>query len=72
MIFYLAQLYLCVGFGFYFGVSVARIHVFDNATLHSVIKGFLFNVLLWPIAAVLCLLDYLDSDDSMNRKTDEN
>lgn len=45
--------YLMFGLWTWFCLSLCRWHTFKNASVSSVVYGFLTCVLLWPIASVL-------------------
>ena len=61
--------YLAIGLGFYLGISLCRLDSFKDATLVSIVRGFVLGLLFWPIGAVvLVLLDHKNSETTQRSK----
>ncbi len=56
--------YLFIGLGVHLGLSVARWGTYKQATLFSVVLGFVFCVTLWPVGLiVIYLIDQIEDTE---------
>lgn len=53
--------YLLLGIGFYLGAAFTNSKRFKNASIFGIIRGLIFDVLLWPAAILFLSLRINDS-----------